>query len=184
MKTLKNFGLFALLCLLLPTFASCDKDNNEPKVEPPTEEPNIGEAILGSYTGTMTATVSAMGNVWENLPIEDTHTVKITKQANSEKVTVEIPECTYAMPTGKTETIPALTINDVDAETDGVVYTLFKDEFTVPVNGVQYSGEIISMYSSALPGTVIKDKEIKLVYSVVPGKMPGSITFTFIGEAK
>lgn len=178
MKTLKMIGLMAMLCFIMPAFVSCDKDDDDPK-----KEDASANTVIGDYTGTMTATVSAMGNVWENLPIEGTHTVKITKQANSEKVTVEIPECTYAMPTGKTETIPALSINDVDAETDGVVYTLFKDEFTVPVDGVQYSGKIISMFSSQLPGTEIKDKDIKLVYSVVPGKMPGSITFTFIGKA-
>lgn len=179
MRTLRLFRLIAAICLLMPAFASCDKDDDEPK-----KDDASADTVIGDYTGTMTATVSAMGNVWENLPIEGTHTVKIAKQANSEKVTVEIPECTYAMPTGKTETIPALSLNDVDAETDGVVYTLFKDEFTVPVDGVQYSGKIISMFSSQLPGTVIKDKDIKLVYSVVPGKMPGSITFTFIGKAK
>lgn len=183
MKILKYLGLLAILLLLAPAFASCDKDDDEPK----KEESNKVDAVVGSYSGSMKATVAAMGNVWENIEMGDTYVFKITKQDNSsDKVRVEIPESSYTppIPNAKPEIIPALTVDNVEVEknNDGS-YSLDKDEYDIPVDGVQYTVKIYDYDTDDSPiGTKIDGKDIRLVYSVVPGKMPGSITFTFTGK--
>lgn len=183
MKTLKYLVLLGVLLLLAPAFASCDKDDDEPK----KEESNKVDAVVGSYSGSMTATVAAMGNVWENIEMGDNYVFKITKQDNSnDKVRVEIPESSYTppIPNAKPEIIPALTIDNVEVKrNDDGTYSLDKDEYAVPVDGVQYTVEIYDFDTDDTQiGTQIKGKDIRLVYSVVPGKMPGSITFTFTGK--
>ncbi len=170
----------AMMCLMMPAFVSCDKDDDDDK------QADV-DHVVGTYTGTMTATVSAMGQVWDNIDMPDGYVVKITKKDNSSnKVTVEIPQCSYTPPMSeKVETIPALTINDVEVESIGNgMYSLDKDDCTIPIDGVQYKVEIYDYDKDDThreDGTTISGRYIRLVYSVVPGKMPGNINFTFTG---
>lgn len=182
MKKFKMMPVLAALLMLIPAFVSCDKDDNDDPVEV--------DPVVGSYSGTMTATVSAMGNVWEGIAMEDEYVVKIVRQDKaSGKVTVELPECSYTPPmSDKVETIPALVIENVEVEDEGNgIYSLDKDAYELAVGNVQYSVEIHDYDADDKQpedGTVISGNNIKLVYSVIPGKMPGFIQFTFSGSRK
>lgn len=178
MKTLKMIGLAAMMCMIAPAFVSCDSDDEDIK--------NV-EAVTGTYSGNMVATVSAMGNVYDNLEMPGTFEVKIIKQNSpSDEVTVILPECSYTPPmSDRIETIPALTIPNVDVEHErNGLYSLDKDKYTLAVGGVQYEVTIYDYDKGDThreDGTTISGKDIILVYSIVPGKMPGSIDFTFRG---
>ncbi|MDE6380268.1 MAG: calycin-like domain-containing protein [Muribaculaceae bacterium] len=180
MKPMKMLSLLASLLLLLPAFASCEKDDNDDN-----DLPAEIDHVVGTYTGTMIASVSAMGHVYDDIPMSDTYEVKISKQDNG-KVTVEIPECSYTPPmSDKLETIAALTVDNVEVENNGNgLYSLDKDEYTVAVDGVQYTLSIDDYDIDDKSGTLIAGRDIKLVYSITPGKMPGFIKFTFTGTLK
>lgn len=178
-------GLAAMMCLIAPAFVSCDSDNDD-------DIKNV-EAVTGTYSGTMTASVSMQGNVYENLEMPGTFEVKIIKQNSpSDEVTVILPECSYTPPmSDRIETIPALTIPNVDVEHESNgLYSLDKDKYTLAVDGVQYEVTIYDYDKDDKhreDGTTISGKNIRLVYSIVPGKMGamgGSIDFTFSGTMK
>lgn len=183
MKTVKMMSALVALFMLVPVFVSCDKDDDK-------DEPVKVDPVVGSYSGTMTATVSAMGNVWEGIKMEGEYVVKIVKQDKaSGKVTVELPQCSYTPPmSDKVETIPALVIENVEVEDEGNgIYSLDKDVYEVGVGNVQYSVEIHDYDANDKhpeDGTVISGNNIRLIYSVTPGKMPGFIQFNFSGVRK
>ncbi|MDE7347653.1 MAG: calycin-like domain-containing protein [Muribaculaceae bacterium] len=182
MKKLNILALLSALLLLIPAFVSCDKDDNGDK-----DEPAEIDHVIGTYTGTMVASVSAMGHVYDDIPMEGTYEIKISSQDNaSGRVVVELPECSYTPPMGSNlETIAALTVDNVEVEENGNgLYSLDKDEFTVAVDGVQYTLNIEDYDSDDKSGTLIAGRDIKLVYTITPGKMPGFIKFTFTGTLK
>ena len=179
MKTLKIIGLAAMICLIAPAFVSCDSDDDD--------DIKAVEDITGTYSGNMTANVSVMGTIYDNIEFPNSFEVKILKQNSpSDEVTVVLPECSYTPPmSDKIETIPSLTITNVDVEHESNgLYSLDKDNYTTAINGVQYSVKIYDYDKHDThreDGTTISGKDIILVYSIVPGKMPGSIDFTFRG---
>ena len=180
MKTVKMIAVLTALFMLLPVFVSCDKDSDK-------NEPAEIDHVIGTYTGTMVASVSAMGHVYDDIQMPDTYEVKISKKDNaSGRVVLEIPECSYTPPMATTvETIPSLTIDNVEVDEEGNGrYSLDKDEYTVAVNDVQYTVKIYDYDSDDRSGTMIAGRDIKLVYSITPGKMPGFIKFTFTGTLK
>ena len=166
MKTLRMIGLMAILCLIMPAFASCDKDDDD--------DPAVANSILGTYSGTLGYTV--MG--FEPGTIDGTYDLKlINDPTDADDVTVVVPECTFTppIPNASAFTIPSLTINDVDVTEKGGKYLLSEDDFEIKVGEVTYTGK--------LSGTV-DGKNINVDYVVRPGKMPMDINFTFTGTLK
>ena len=182
MKTLKTMSLLASMLMLAPAFTSCGNDDKD--------EPAETDHVVGSYSGTMVATVSAMGNIYDDIEMPETYTVRISAQDEvSGRVTVELPECSYTPPMSSTaETIPAIRIDNVKVEDKGNgLYSLDKDEYTCELGGTQYRVEIFDYDKDDKDredGTTIAGRDIRLVYSIVPGKMPGFINFTFTGTLK
>ena len=179
MKT-RFFSMIAAACLVAPVvLTGCDKDDDDSPAE-------ISH-VVGSYSGTMVASVSAMGHVYDDIDMPDTYEIKISGQDNAPgKVTVSLPECSYTPPMSTTlETIPAITIDNVEVEDKGNgLYSLDKDDYTVAIGGVQYTVNIEDYDSDDKAGTLIAGRDIKLVYTIVPGKMPGFIKFTLTGTLK
>ena len=181
MNKIKMMSVLAALFMLIPAFVSCDKDDDD------KDTPVEIDHVVGTYTGTMVASVSAMGHVYDDIAMAGTYEIKISKQDKaSGRVVVELPECSYIPPmSDKVETIAAITIDNVEVEDNGNgLYSLDKDDYTVAVDGVQYTLEIEDYDSDDKNGTMIAGRDIKLVYSIVPGKMPGFIKFTFTGTLK
>lgn len=180
MKTVKLMSVLAALFMLVPVFVSCDKDDDK-------DEPAEIDHVIGTYSGTMVASVSAMGHVYDDIDMPDTYEIKISSKDNaSGRVVVELPECSYTPPMASNpETIAAITVDNVEVENNGNgLYSLDKDDYTVAVNGVQYTLSIEDYDSDDKSGTLIAGRDIKLVYTIVPGKMPGFIKFTFTGTLK
>lgn len=181
-KNIKIMSLLAALFMLMPAFTSCDNDDDDEPVET--------DHVVGSYTGNMVATVTAMGHVYDEIVMPETYTVRISAQDGvSGRVTVVLPECSYTPPGSSTlETIPSLTIDNVKVEDEGNgLYSLDKDEYTCKVGETQYRVEIFDYDKDDKDhedGTTIAGRDIRLVYSIVPGTMPGFINFTFTGTLK
>lgn len=166
--------VLAALCMLIPAFVSCDKDDKEP------EDPNGGDQtvdvskITGTYAGSLDYSVAQ----YEPGNIEGIYELKIMKDASDDDdVTVVIPECSFTppIPQANAFTIPTLTIDDVDVTEKGGKYTISEDDFSVKVGDVVYTGKI--------SGTV-EGKIIDVNYVVRPGRMPMDINFTFTGTLK
>ncbi|MDE6290697.1 MAG: calycin-like domain-containing protein [Muribaculaceae bacterium] len=173
MKMVKMMSALAALFMLIPAFVSCDKDDdkNEPKPEEPTFDVS---KITGTYSGSLG--YSVMG--FDPGIIEGSYDLKIVKDADdADEVAVVLPECTFTppIPQASSFTIPSLTVNDVDVTEKDGVYTISEDEISIEVSGVKYTGK--------LTGT-IKDKDAKVEYTLVPGRMPMDINFTFTGTLK
>lgn len=167
MKTLKFLSMFLAAFMLMPAFASCDKDDDN-------DDPAVVDAITGSYTGSLA--YSVMG--YDPGDIEGSYELKIIKDAHvADEVTVIFPQCSFTppIPQASAFTIPSLTVSEVDVNEKGNVYTINEDDFSIDVNGTTYTGK--------LSGT-IKDKKANVEYTVRPGRMPMDINFTFTGTLK
>lgn len=167
MKTYKFMTVLAALLMLLPVFVSCDKDDEK-------DDPAVAAAILGTYNGSLD--YSVMG--YEPGNIEGTYDLKILRDANdADEVSIVLPECSFTppIPQANAFTIPSLTVDDVDVTVKNSVYTFHKDNFSVEVGGVKYTGK--------LSGTV-EGKNAKVEYTLTPGRMPMDINFTFQGTVK
>ncbi len=170
MKTLRMFGLMAILCFIMPAFVSCDKDDDEPK----GDDPASVEAILGTYSGSLGYSVMNFdpGN------IEGTYDLKIMKDpTDADDVVVVLPQCSFTPPIPQSSafTIPSLTLDDVDVKVNGNVYTISEDDFSIDLEGTTYTGKLL--------GT-ITGKNAKIEYTLRPGRMPMDINFTFEGTLK
>ncbi len=165
MKTLRMFGLMAILCIIMPSFVSCDKDDDEPA---------IAKDILGSYSGSLGYSVLN----FDPGTIEGTYEVKILKDAtDADEVSVVLPECSFTppIPQASSFTIPSITVDDVDVKVNGNVYTIIEDDFSIVLDGTTYTGNI--------SGT-ITGKNAQIKYMLRPGRMPMDINFTFEGTLK
>lgn len=165
MKTLRIFGLMAMLCFIMPAFVSCDKDDDDDDIN--------ASDIYGKYSGTLGWKV---GNVEDNFSGD--FEVSIEKDlTDDDDVIVTLPECTFAppIPNSRPFTIPAVRIDDVDVDLVGNVYTLSEDKFSVDINGVPSPG--------SLTGTIKGNKAV-INYTITPGVMPMPINFTFTGTIK
>lgn len=159
----KLLASFALICALMPALVSCSDDDDE--VLAVTN-------IIGSYSGTLGANV--MGTDCE-MPGE--YQVVIQKEPKEkDEVQVIIPQCSFVVPgTDAPQTIPSLTIPEVDVKTSGNGYAISENDYSVTVDGVVYTGSISGRISG-------KTAEIR--YSIKPGRMPMDINFTFNGSYK
>lgn len=165
MKTLRIIGLMAMLCFIMPTFVSCDKDDDK-------DEPAAVAKVTGSYTGTLKAVVT---NIDCEMPGEYTITIQ-KDQKDDDDVQVVIPETSFKYPgSERVATIPSFTIPDVDIKSSGNAYIISEDDYSVTVNGVEYSGSI--------HGT-ITGQNAEINFTVTPGAMPMPISYTFKGVQK
>ena len=165
MKAMKTLSALAALIMLLPVFASCDKD----------DDPVAADAIVGTYSGSLEYNVAQ----FEPGAIEGTYDLQIKKDAtDKDDVVVVIPECSFTppIPNARPFTIPSITIDDVDASASGSVYTIKEDSFTQTIDGKDYQ-------VSNLIGTVT-GKSVTLKYQLRPATMPMDILFTFTGTLK
>lgn len=160
----KAFASFALVCALMPAFVSCSNDDDEEQLAVTN--------IIGSYFGSLGANV--MGTECE-MPGE--YKVTIQKdQKERDEVEVVVPETSFMYPgSDKVNTIPSFTIKGVNVKTSGTSYKIYEDNYSVTLDGVNYSGNI--------SGT-ITGKAAEIHYSVRPGQMPMDINFTFSGNYK
>lgn len=155
--------MMAMLCFIMPAFVSCDKDDDDPVAV---------SNVIGSYTGTLDAVVM---NIDCEMPGDYTVTIQKEPKDNDE-VQVVIPETSFKYPGSEREsTIPSFTIPDVDVKSSGNGYVISEDNYSVKVNGVEYSGSI--------HGT-ISGKTAEINYIVTPGAMPMPISYTFKGVQK
>ncbi len=148
-------------------FASCDNDDDD------MDRDGGASIIAGTYNGGLTAKVTTI-----DCNIEGKYDFIINKQQGTDdEVTVVLPGCSYTTPgMQKPQTIPAITVADVDVEhslSDKNVYIIEEDDFTVSINGTTYTGSI--------QGTVT-GSDIRVNYSLKPGQMPMDINFTFSGK--
>lgn len=162
----------AMLCFIMPTFVSCDKDDDdEPKKDDNT---SYVEAVVGNYYGSLGYSVMN----YEPGNIEGSYELKILKDTeDDDDVIVMVPQCSFTppIPNASAFTIPALTITDVDVNKKGETYTIKEDDFSIDIDGTTYTGK--------LSGT-IAGKDAKVEYTLRPGRMPMDINFTFTGTAK
>lgn len=157
-------SVLAALFMFLPAFVSCDKDEDK-------DEPAAVAKVTGSYTGTLKAVVT---NIDCEMPGE--YTITIQKDQKDDDVQVVIPETSFKYPgSERVATIPAFTIPDVDIKSSGNAYIISEDDYSVAVNGVEYSGSI--------HGT-INGKNAEINFTVTPGAMPMPISYTFKGVQK
>ncbi|MDE6342823.1 MAG: hypothetical protein K2K93_10940, partial [Muribaculaceae bacterium] len=149
-KTLRITGLFAALCLLMPAFTSCDKDDDDDDVVAVPSE------VTRTWVGTLAAKVM---NIDCDMP--GMYEVSILKEpTEDDEVQVVIPETSFKYPgSERVSTIPSFTIPEVDVEKSGNGYTISKDKYSVTLNGVTYSGSI--------QGKIGASAEIS--YNVKPG---------------
>lgn len=163
MKTFRMIGLIAALCVLMPAFTSCDKDNDD------DDEVVVGpNNVTGTWVGTLAAKV---GNVDCEMP--GMYEVSILKEpSENDEVQVVIPETSFKYPgSERVSTIPSFTIPEVDVKKSGVGYIISEDDYTVTLNGVKYTGRI--------QGKIGASAEI--TFTVKPGAMPMDINYTFKG---
>lgn len=157
---LKVWSVLALLCLALPVFVSCSDDDDD--------DPVVTGNVTGTYSGTLNATVMAT-----DCPMDGEYQLSILSQKDEDLVTVVLPQCSFTTPGMPTaQTIPSVTVVDVDVDTYSDGYTIKADEFNVTMDGVSYTGSINGTVSGGVA---------KINYSMVPGKMPMQINFTFNG---
>lgn len=173
MKQVRMMAVFAALCLLLPAFVSCDKDEDDPNGgNEPIEEPIDVSKIFGTYSGSLG---------WKVMTTEDMFTdvydLIISDDNDDDDVTVTLPQCTFTPPieNARPFTIPSLEVNDVDVEKAGNGYSISADDFVKVIDGVNYTGKI--------EGTV-DGNNVKIYYTLIPGIMPMPINFTFTGTLK
>lgn len=152
----------AALCLLIPAFASCDKDNDKDEVVAPGD-------VTGTWVGTLAAKVM---NIDCEMP--GMYEVSILKEpTEDDEVQVVIPETSFKYPgSDRVSTIPSFTIPEVDVKKSGKAYIISEDKYSVKLNGVEYTGSIQGKITGA-------DAEIS--YTVKPGVMPMDISYTFKG---
>lgn len=186
MRKLNVLVLMSALFLLLPAFVGCNKDDDD-------NDPIETDGVIGTYTGNMIASVTitvpgtGVSQSFPDIAMPETYEIKISKMDNgSGRVVLDLPECSYVPPmSDQLETISALTIDNVAVVDEGNgLYSLDKDEYTTAVDGVQYTLSIEDYDSDDKSGTLIAGRDIKLVYDITPGKMPGFIRFTFTGTLK
>lgn len=168
MKKFCKFLMIAAVALFgSAVLASCGDDDDD--------RPNGDHAVkvAGTYNGPLSAKVMNIDCV-----IEGTYDVVVQKQ-DEDDVIVVLPACSYSTPNmPRVESIPSLTVRDVDVDREGhdaETYFIEEDDFSVVVDGVTYIGEIHG---------IVKGSKINLEYSVTPGKMPMPINFTFTGSLK
>ena len=155
-------SILAMLCMAMPAFVSCNDDDDD-------DDPALVDGVIGTYTGSLGAQVMNI-----DCPMEGKYEVSIWNASDADEVRVVLPKCAFAMPgSSAADTIPSLTVYDVDVKASGNSYILDEDDFSVTVNGVVYTGSI--------NGTV-SGKNAKINYVVKPGRMPMPINFAFDGS--
>lgn len=177
MKAIRILSALAALFMLMSAFTSCDSKDNDNEPEQPnggdTEQTVDFSSILGSYSG-------ALG--WKVMTVEGTfdekYEIQISKAADvDDKVTVEIPECSFTMPgSSRPQTIPALTLEDVNVSKTSDGYEISSADFSVKVGETSYDG---SDFAGKITG-----QNIQIAYTMTPGVMPMPINFTFTGTLK
>jgi len=165
----KLFWILTAVFIGTAALTSCDDDDDD------KDRDGGASIIAGTYNGDLAAKVTTI-----DCNIEGKYDFIINKQQDTDDdVTVVLPECSYTTPgMQKPQTIPAITVTDVDVKrsiSDNNVYVIEEDNFTVTIDGVVYYGTI--------QGTVT-GFDIQVNYSLRPGKMPMVINFTFSGKKK
>lgn len=158
----KTLAALALIFALAPVFASCGNDD---------EEELIVTVISGNYSGTLDAKV--MGTPCD---MPGDYQVSIQKEPKEkDEVQVVLPQCSFSVgQMGGSKTIPSLTIPEVNVKKSGAGYHISND-YKVTVDGVAYTGTISGD---------VKDKKADIFYTIQPGHMPMTISFTFNGAIK
>lgn len=136
--------MMALVATLSIAAVSCGKD--------------YAKDVEGSYAGTLDMAVSGatMGSFDATV---------VVKADGDDAVSLTLP----TIGEGRTA-IPELTLSGVNVDKDGSNYTLKKDNFTITVDNIAYTGSI--------DGTV-KDSKLNFACDITPGAMPMAINLTF-----
>lgn len=162
---LKLWSVFAMLCLAMPLLVSCGDDDDKDDLKPEDIQ-----KITGNYNGSLSAVVNG-----KTYPLDGEYQITILSQKNdNDEVTVILPACTFTMPgTNMTQTIPALTVTDVDVDLVADTYFLEEDDFNMMVDGMAFRGSLMGN---------INKKASAFTFVIYPGGMPMPITFSFKGK--
>ena len=184
MKKFRIYAAFAVLLSVFAVFTACSKDDDEPELPEIPETPFGASKVSGEYRGKMTATVTAMGATYEGLEMSDQYQVIVDVDTAAGTAKVVLPQCSYTPPMATaSETNPSITVEGVKViDAGGGIVSLEIDNYDYVLNRKLYTVGILAYDKSTDEGTKIEGDNLNLVYTVVPGKMPGYIKFTFNSE--